>query len=496
MAAGAVTASMLYDLTSCAHRVHLDLFGDRSRREKASAFVEMLWREGALHEARQLASPPPGTADLREAPAHLRQELTAAAMAAGAPLILGAEIATDGLLARPDLLRREGRDYVPGDIKAGVAVDAKGRPKHAYANQVALAADILIRSGALSGRRGFVVDRSGAEVAYDLDTPLGVRSGSAWSAYEAALGLASAIVSGQAATRPAACAACKLCVWRGHCREALVAGDDVTLVPHLGPRMRAAFEPHARTVAELASLPIGGDSEVVVKGIGRERLARFRDRARLLSSPGASAYARSVLPLARAERELFLDIEVDPFGDRTYLHGILERTRSGPGRETERFHAHLMTDDGEGEERRAFSDAFKQLTADPDARIYYWSPYERTLYRALQARYPDVCSADEVEALFGRPETIDLLNDIVNPMTDWPLHDHSIKTIAKHLGFRWRDAEPSGAASIEWYRRWLASGDEAIRRRIVEYNEDDCIATRVVLDGLLALPVRAPGERA
>jgi len=32
---------------------------------------------------------------------------------------------------------------------------------------------------------------------------------------------------------------------------------------------------------------------------------------------------------------------------------------------------------------------------------------------------------------------------------------YSIKTLAKHLGFEWRDKEPSRAASIEWYHRWV-----------------------------------------
>lgn len=29
--------------------------------------------------------------------------------------------------------------------------------------------------------------------------------------------------------------------------------------------------------------------------------------------------------------------------------------------------------------------------------------------------------------------------------TEWPTRDYSIKTLARHLGFAWRDAHPSGA---------------------------------------------------
>jgi hypothetical protein len=44
-------------------------------------------------------------------------------------------------------------------------------------------------------------------------------------------------------------------------------------------------------------------------------------------------------------------------------------------------------------------------------------------------------------------------------------------------GKDWRDAHPSGAASIEWFDRWIKTGDPAIRQRILDYNEDDCRAT-------------------
>jgi uncharacterized protein YprB with RNaseH-like and TPR domain len=71
--------------------------------------------------------------------------------------------------------------------------------------------------------------------------------------------------------------------------------------------------------------------------------------------------------------------------------------------------------------------------------------------------------------------------------TEWSTRDYSIKTLAKYLGFEWRDAHPSGAASIELYDRWAETGDPAIKQRILDYNEDHCRATRVLLDGIGAL---------
>ena len=109
------------------------------------------------------------------------------------------------------------------------------------------------------------------------------------------------------------------------------------------------------------------------------------------------------------------------------------------------------------------------------------------IWRVLQQNYPDVCSAEDIEALFHPVRSVDLYYDVVQKATMWPTRDHSIKTLAKFLGFKWRDTSPSGAASIEWFDQWIRTGDPAIRQRILDYNEDDCRATRVLLDGIRGL---------
>jgi predicted RecB family nuclease len=96
----------------------------------------------------------------------------------------------------------------------------------------------------------------------------------------------------------------------------------------------------------------------------------------------------------------------------------------------------------------------------------------------------------DVEALFANPAMIDLYFHVIKRATEWPLSSQSIKAIAKYLGFHWRDSNPSGAASIEWYNRWIETSDPAIKQRILDYNEDDCLATGIVVNGVLALPVK------
>ncbi|HQH27515.1 MAG TPA: TM0106 family RecB-like putative nuclease, partial [Oligoflexia bacterium] len=187
------------------------------------------------------------------------------------------------------------------------------------------------------------------------------------------------------------------------------------------------------------------------------------------------------------DRELFFDVEVDPMRDICYLHGFVER--NGRDNSGERFVFFFSEKADDDQERSAFAGAWQYLAKCRPCAIYYYSKYERTVYRKLQQKYPDVCTADDIEALFDPSTAVDLYFDVVKKSTEWPTWDHSIKTLAKYLGFQWRDPHPSGAASIEWFDKWIQTGDPAVRQRILDYNEDDCRAMRVLRDAIEDLAI-------
>ena len=93
------------------------------------------------------------------------------------------------------------------------------------------------------------------------------------------------------------------------------------------------------------------------------------------------------------------------------------------------------------------------------------------------------------EDLFSSPRTVDLYFDVVLKATEWPTRDYSLKTFAKHLGFAWRDTHPSGAASIEWFDRWVTTRDASVVSVFSTITRTTIAATRVLLDGIRAVPV-------
>jgi len=486
-----ITASMLYSFAMCPHRVFLDLFGDSAERDEVSPFVELLWERGHLFEEETIAALDVPFLNLRGVPREEREELTSRAMQDGEALIYGGRISHGRLLGEPDLLRRTGTGYIPGDIKSGAGVeganeDSDGKPKRHYAVQLALYSDILQHKGIAQSKSAFVWDIHGDEVSYNLAGSRGPRIKSTmWDEYGEALVRVEDIVDRHVMTKPGLISDCSLCHWRSHCRREIVGADDLTLISELGRSMREKFPPDVTTVsglarANLSDLISGGKS--TIPGVGAKTLRKYHARAVLQKQEAPKPYFTDVVRLPASDTELFFDIETDPFRGLCYLHGFVERT--GRRSDTEKYIAFFAEESIEEDEQDAFAQAWAYVQAHSDAIVYYYSHYERTIWKQLARRFPDIATEDDVTALFEEDRFVDLYSDVVKSRMIWPTVSLSLKELAKFVGFKWRDTDPSGAGSIQWFHQWVETGDPSIRQRILEYNEDDCRAMRVLVDTL------------
>ena len=488
-----ITASMLYNFVQCPHRVNQDLFGNPTDKDEVSVFVQLLWDRGNAFERQVIERLEIPFMDLSDLFETSKEEATKEAIARGDDLIYSGRIRAGNLLGEPDLLRRQGEGYVAGDIKSGAGEEGSSdiedkKPKKHYAVQLALYTDILEQLGLSTGRIPFVWDIHGEEIVYDLDALQGKRNPTAlWSTYQEILGKVDAICSEENQTLPAYSSICKLCQWRTVCVKSLIEAKDLTLVPELGRAKRDAIVEHIKDINKLVDLDIDtliNGKKTVIPGIGPDTLRKFQIRA-MLQVKKMSPLLKESLELPTSEIELFFDIETDPMQDVCYLHGFVER-RNGDNT-TEKFVSFYADNPSPEEEEKAFTGAWEYIKSMQPCTMYYYSKYERTIWRKLRDKYPNVMTEEEVEDLFDPGKSVDLYYDVVKKKTEWPTRDYSIKTLASYLGFSWRDTDPSGASSIEWYHRWVETKDNTIKQRILEYNEDDCIATRVLLDGIKKL---------
>lgn len=484
----------------------MDAFGDPAQREEPNAFVKLLWERGTLFERETIAALDQPFTDLSEVPLEAREDATRDAMARGDPLIYQGRISIDGLLGEPDLLRQEATDsqgnalYSAIDIKSGRGkqgdsdADSEdeaelGKPKKHYGVQVALYTDILIRLGRSAGRYAYIWDIHGKETRYDLDVPLGKKTPALWPIYLDARMRVEAALLNPNTTRAAASSECNLCVWRSACHAWLEQERDLSLLPWVGRKKRDSLMTRFATIEELAGTNIETHiaGTEALPGIGADSLRTFHARAILATAKDAKPYLKKAAVLPAADTELFFDIETFPMRDFCYLHGFIVRQHGDVSTETfYSFFAEGMSTDAE---RSAFQAAWAFIHAHASAAVYVYSSFERTTYKKLAAKYPEVCSVAEVEAFFAGSLVKDLYTGVVLSASEWPTMSYGIKSIAKFLGFEWRDTHPSGAASIEWFHRYSQTQDPELRQRILDYNEDDCRAMRALVDAIKQLEV-------
>lgn len=180
----------------------------------------------------------------------------------------------------------------------------------------------------------------------------------------------------------------------------------------------------------------------------------------------------TLLPVAPVE--IYFDIEAEPELHLDYLLGVLVVDRlSG----TDRFYPLLAEEPAD--EQLIWEQFLELVWRYPSAPIFHFCDYEVKTVRRLAKRYHT--PSHQWEPLLTR--LVDV-HQLVTQGAILPVESYSLKSIARWIGFEWRDSDASGAQSLYWYDQWHKTGDRAFGEAIVRYNEDDCRATHRVKDWL------------
>lgn len=494
-----ITASTLYDYIQCQHKVWRDIYGPQDEKIKEiNPFVELLWQKGVKHEQNVVACLG-DFLDMREGSVEQRFQRTLQAMRDGVTLIYQGVLKHENLLGIPDLLQRQKNGtYMPVDIKSGMGYEGadeetgeEGKLKKHYAVQLCLYSDILRKLGFAARNKGKILDIRSEEVEYDLVSPMGIKNRTTWwEYYETIKEKVDLLMRNVDANKPALGGVCKLCAWHDSCKSWCEEARDLTNIFYLGRTVRDTINSDLsiERVEELLGIDVSAavkmkkQNKAYLRGIAEKSLSKYITRARIIHEI-RKPVAHTPVVLPTAGWELFFDIEDDPTQDVVYLHGVFERCK-GKGR----FISFVAKDVSQQAEKEAWQSFWEYINSLPRGNfaVYYYSHHEKTTYKRLQKRYPDVISMEKVDEFFDSPNVIDLYK-VVQQQTDWPTCSYSLKTLASYLGFKWRDETPSGALSIQWFNEYLEKKDEKLLQRILEYNEDDCKATMVLRDALLTI---------
>lgn len=308
--------------------------------------------------------------------------------------------------------------------------------------------------------------------------------------------------TGDPTTDPAALVApvvqreCATCVWWPHCRAALPE-DEVSLRIDKGAldvrEVLALRRRGVRTVPQLASVDVDALlpaylPEVSHRAGTENRLRVAARRARMLVA-GVAFDRETSGPIVVPGADLEIDLDIESAADgRIYLWGFLVHDAAGAGPPQYRAFARFADLD-DGSEAALAAEAFDWLrelveTGRADGgrtvRVYHYSAYEPSAVRALAEREGAPPVLTWAAGCAG--EFVDLYETVKTHL--FGAAGLGLKPVAQHAGFRWRDDDPGGLNSQVWFAEAVHDPDPARREqarvRVLEYNEDDVLATHAL----------------
>jgi len=461
---GHLAATDFYKYLKCPHWPYWDIFGDPKDKGEVSPLLEKLRQDGVVHEKDIIAKLGPFEELPEKGDAEQLAAATLAAMRKGAPLIYQGTLTHHDWVGRPDLLRRVELPSHLGDWSyEAVDIKSSRAMSEAQSYQLVFYALLLKEVQGVKPETLRIINVEGVELAMPIDE--------AERGFFEVLERLLAIRAGEKPA-PTFMSSCKDSPWFGMCKKEAEEGNDISLIYKIyrneAKRLREAGY---HTLAKLADADLP-TLKADVKGVTDHRVERLQLQAQSLHRKEIMRIDEPRLPDAGVE--LHFDIEGDPMIGIEYLHGLL--IREG-GKETYKaFAAEDPADEG-----RAWTEFCDFIEGYAGAPIYHYGWYELDAIRRLSARH----GISRKAALALDPANMIDLNRVVQRCVIFPLYFYSLKDVAKHLGFRWRASDASGANSVLWFQEWCAKKDRALFQKITDYNEDDVRATAHLKDWLV-----------
>lgn len=287
---------------------------------------------------------------------------------------------------------------------------------------------------------------------------------------------------------------CGQCKWQSVCAtelETFGSGGHITLLPGITPlRAKPLYDRDIRDIATLAGRDVLGEDDRTAELVYLARVA-LDGRVHL-------SLDTDELDLPRADIEVDFDCESEA---TVYMWGVRVTDRASGVVTEHMFDDYSGTEDGELTVFTEVWALFQSLTvaaaaAGHSVRFYHYTAYERTQMCALAKKYegqPGVPDVKAVEDFYDQSGAVVDLFQILSTQIVWPTRSHSIKKLAVHAGFAWRDETPGGDMSMLWYRAACHSEDPAVRtentERLRRYNFDDVAAQAHLRDWVTTRPL-------
>ena len=269
--------------------------------------------------------------------------------------------------------------------------------------------------------------------------------------------------------------------WESYCNKKAEETNDISLVAGISLKTKSRLAENAfKTIEDLVGASIENLTEI--KGIGTKTATKYVTTAKAIHTKTHIITNKESIDFPERKVEIFLDLEgidptmaVDETPQIDYLIGILVRENS-----EEKYMSFTAKDTNH--EKEMLLEFIEFLKKQNDYVIYHYHSYEKTHLRKMMEKY----EIDEETQKMVLDNLIDIYKVATNSVS-FPTYGNGLKQIAPYLGFSWRHKDVGATESISMYLEYVKNPEEnkVQFQKIIDYNEDDCIATRVIKDWLV-----------
>jgi uncharacterized protein len=269
--------------------------------------------------------------------------------------------------------------------------------------------------------------------------------------------------------------------WERYINHEAIRMRDVSLVGQVGPRMKEKLVSRGlKKIWDISSASI--ETLQAIQGISDTSAKKLILNAKAIMKNEPIPIDLSGLHFPPTSVEIFLDMEGTDEPDLEgatdavdYLIGVI--VHAGEMDVYHPFIAHNLEDEG-----KMFCDFMSFLKKHTNYVIYHWHNYEHWHMKRLAERHNLVEEADKSVL----SHMVDL-HKVATRAFAFPTYTNGLKDIAAYLGFKWRHVDINALDAIAYYLKYQTDPD-GYREKIhavIDYNEDDCRATKAIKDWLV-----------
>ena len=265
--------------------------------------------------------------------------------------------------------------------------------------------------------------------------------------------------------------------WANYTDELAIKRNDLSIIQGIRKKTLVLHKAGYKTIKELANAK--KQDLIKIKGIGEKTVETILRNTKAFYTQNPIVYDRLKLKIPKAKEEIYIDFETAGESEdgevpaMAYMLGVLYKE----GKKW--VYKPFIAENAKDGEKELLDGFIKFLKLHPNSILYQWTGFELEEFNKMFEKY----KVKAKEADFVRKRLFDLCM-LFQTGIAMPTYSNSIKDIAPWLGFKWRQKDVNGTNSMVLYYDYLKTKDTRILQKILDYNEDDVLAMKVVREWL------------